>query len=532
MSTLSSPPHTSGGSSGEGGASTAEGNMPPSSMATTVSAGDPAQTQQPAVTFKAFLDKMRHPAAADLVRSIKNFIQSVLDRSSVCDTDASRRPPDPDAQAQAVQLFLDETEAAFRQHPLFRDAREEELDAAGEGLEKYLMTKLHDVTFGVTKEDREQDEHLSALLGALRFVRPEHLDIPERARNESTYEMAMKELNKINGYKAPRDKLVCIMNCCYIINNLLGVAARSGSEGVSGSNDGFGADDFLPILIFIVIHAGVDKLESNLQYIQRFRKSSRLASEAAYFYTNVMSATSFISTVNADSLSIDKKVFIENMRAAGIPFPDADAEKGDTTAGAGGAEEAAFPPTAAPFATAAESQLRSTGGDGPSTSVAEQLPQGAIRQQAPGRLTGAVVMPPLSEILDSIERLGVAAVKEMKGGELRNSYSYIDSSSNDLKVSDVSGLLVEYKELALRHECMARGIKAWHRQFSAAGASSDPAAGALPPADVQSTGGSSAGAVESSDLLGLVDYTSQQMPAGVGGSDTPPLIEMKEMGGM
>ena len=233
----------------------------------------------------------------------------------------------PDAQSESVQRFLEDTEMAFMQHPLWRDAREEvshtlessmhllanaecnnrltyyefdfsskiikELEAAGEGLEKYLMTKLHDITFGVTSEDKEQDEHLSALLGALKFVTPDHLDIPERVRKTSTYTMAMKELNKINSYKAPRDKLVCIMNCCYIINNLLGVATKS---GVSGSGEGFGADDFLPILIFVVIHAGVDKLESNLQYIQRFRKASRLSSEAAYFYTNVMSATSFIST--------------------------------------------------------------------------------------------------------------------------------------------------------------------------------------------------------------------------------------------
>merc|ERR1712054_135342 len=35
-----------------------------------------------------------------------------------------------------------------------------------------------------------------------------------------------------------------------------------------------------------------------------------------------MSATSFVSTVNADSLTIDRQFFIDKMKAAGIPFPD------------------------------------------------------------------------------------------------------------------------------------------------------------------------------------------------------------------
>ena len=468
--------------------------------------------QQPPVTFKAFLDKMRHPAAADLVRSIKNFIQAMLDRhaAAVADGNPGMRRESADMQSVAVQRFLEETEDAFRQHPLWRDAREDELEAAGEGLEKYLMTKLHDATFAFAPEDREQDEHLSALLSALQFVLPEHLDIPERVRKEGTYAMAMKELNKINSYKAPRDKLVCIMNCCYIINNLLGLAAR-GADGVSGSGDGFGADDFLPVLIYVVIHSRVEKLESNLQYIQRFRKVSRLASEAAYFYTNVMSATSFISTVNADSLTIEKKVFIENMRAAGIPFPDTDeAAPATTTTPNGGASDAADAKTEQTVPPRLGESIESRGVDTSSaagSAAAVELSDMSASARN-GEVGVGVHMPPLLEVLDKIEKLGVAAVTGMRGGELRNSYSYIDSSSGSLKVSDVSGLLVEYKELALRHECMVRGLKAWYSDFCSSSA-------------LLST--SSAGSVTAVDA-------GQQQVSGAPAANSLPLIEMKEIG--
>lgn len=496
----------------------------PASGAGAAPASAASQPPQPTVTFKSFLEKMRHPAATDLVRSIKNFIQAMLDRHAAAvaaategGNAAAARRETADAQSAAVQRFLEETEDAFRQHPLWRDAREDELEAAGEGLEKYLMTKLHDATFAFAPEDREQDEHLSALLAALRFVRPEHLDIPERVRKEGTYAMAMKELNKINSYKAPRDKLVCIMNCCYIINNLLGVAAR-GADGVSGSTDGFGADDFLPVLIFIVIHSGVEKLESNLQYIQRFRKVTRLASEAAYFYTNVMSATSFISTVNADSLTIDKKEFIGNMRAAGIPFPDTEAASATGDDGAQQESQAAIEGDG--------DELRRADADGegsaplPSAVELSDMSAPSPSKAPPPRSAAAVAsaMPPLLEVLDKIEKLGVAAVAGTRGGELRNSYSYIDSSAGSLKVSDVSGLLVEYKELALRHECMVRGLKAWYSDFCS---SSMPLA--------SSTGGAAPMSAGQREQLAPAPATAPATAAAA--LNSFPLIEMKEISG-
>jgi hypothetical protein len=59
--------------------------------------------------------------------------------------------------ATRPQEFLRTTEAAFRTHPLWRAASEEEIEASGEGLEKYLMTKIHGRTFAVVAEDVERD---------------------------------------------------------------------------------------------------------------------------------------------------------------------------------------------------------------------------------------------------------------------------------------------------------------------------------------------------------------------------------------
>lgn len=62
-----------------------------------------------------------------------------------------------------------------------------------------------------------------------------------------SFQLAQKELQKINMYKAPRDKLVCILNCCKVINNLLLNASVASNENPPG------ADEFLPVLIYVTL---------------------------------------------------------------------------------------------------------------------------------------------------------------------------------------------------------------------------------------------------------------------------------------
>ena len=94
----------------------------------------------------AFLEKMRNPAASDIVKAIKSFLNEF-----------GSSPPAGDRDGERVQAFLSTTEAVFRTHPLWRGVGEEELEASGEGLEKYLLTKLHARTFAVVAEDVERD---------------------------------------------------------------------------------------------------------------------------------------------------------------------------------------------------------------------------------------------------------------------------------------------------------------------------------------------------------------------------------------
>ncbi len=83
----------------------------------------------------------------------------------------------------------------------------------------------------------------------------------------------MIELVKINHYKAPRDKLICILNCCKVIFGLLFSTTRFVSYMTAETSTGLirhlnseeSADTFVPILIYVVLKANPENLLSNVE---------------------------------------------------------------------------------------------------------------------------------------------------------------------------------------------------------------------------------------------------------------------------
>lgn len=48
------------------------------------------------------------------------------------------------------------------------------------------------------------------------------------------------------------------------------------------------ADAFVPLLIYVVLHAHPDHLVSNVQYILRFRNQEKLGGEAGYYLSSLV----------------------------------------------------------------------------------------------------------------------------------------------------------------------------------------------------------------------------------------------------
>lgn len=403
------------------------------------------------LTFHDFLERMRHPSAADLVRSIKSFIVSF-----------SSNAPNPERDSRSVQEFLITMEEAFRAHPLWAGATEDELDSAGEGLEKYLMTKLFNHAFGSLPEDAKHDQELSEKMSLVQqFIRPEHLDIQPNFQNETSWLLAQKELQKSNAYKAPRDKLVCILNCCRVINNLLLNVSMATNDNPPG------ADDFLPVLIYVTIKANPPQLHSNLLYIQQYRRQSRLVSEAAYFFTNLVSAESFIKNMDAKSLSMDEREFEKSMQTAKLLLNGTTSHV-NYPANHSSAEAVQFM-SESTIPKMQVHKLHQKEGNEELQPLGEYQASIMSAKQPPVSI-GKMDQSNEAYAKDSSEasRMSVQKLEEKEAaavlhtahtGQLIREYPFLYASAGDLRVEDVETLLIAYKELVLKYVSLSRAVE-------------------------------------------------------------------------
>ena len=202
--------------------------------------------------------------------------------------------------------FLVASNAVFEMHPLWLGASETDLLNAKEGLEKYLMSKMYKVYFQPKhSEDALHDEVILNKTQLLAFLEPQHLEIPERCvqmgllpsaadPSYNQFQAAGKELQKMDTFRGPRDKVICILNASKIITSKIMQAANCE-----------GADHFLPILIYVILKSNPPFLFSNLEFISRFRNPDALRGEAYYYFTHMMGAVRFIEKMDGRFFILD-----------------------------------------------------------------------------------------------------------------------------------------------------------------------------------------------------------------------------------
>ncbi|KAL3736644.1 hypothetical protein ACJRO7_025566 [Eucalyptus globulus] len=380
-----------------------------------------------------FLERMRQPSASDIVKSIKSFIVSFTNNA-----------PDPERDSVIVQEFLNNMEGVFRKHPLWAGCSEEELESAGEGLEKYVMTKLFSRVFASHPDDVKLDEDLSEKMALVQqFIRPENLDITPTFQNETSWLLAQKELQKINMCKAPRDKLVCILNCCKVINNLLINASIASNENPPG------ADEFLPVLIYVTIKASPPQLHSNLLYIQRYRRQSRLVAEAAYFFTNMLSAESFISNIDAKALSMDETEFSSNMESARALLSGLSADVDGLSSQIDSAGD--YMPRAGQMEMKNQSSNR-TPATPPKTSETK------LKTKSVPYTSNQASMEKIPSLSDLENKGATMLLKEDQVSKTFQEFPYLFAQAGDLTVNDVEDLLSNYKRIVFKYICLSKGM--------------------------------------------------------------------------
>ncbi|KAG9354578.1 hypothetical protein JZ751_001291 [Albula glossodonta] len=201
-----------------------------------------------------------------------------------------------DEKTASVEDFLRYLYGAMAHDAIWQYASEEQLQDAQMAIERSVMNRIFKLAFYPNQDGdilRDQyvpltpHEHIQRLS---KVVTANHraLQIPEVYLKEAPWPSAQAEIRTISAYKTPRDKVQCILRMCSTIMNLLSLANEDSVPG---------ADDFVPVLVFVLIKANPPCLLSTIQYINNFY-ASRLTGEECYWWMQFTAAVEFIKTID------------------------------------------------------------------------------------------------------------------------------------------------------------------------------------------------------------------------------------------
>ena len=235
----------------------------PKISAVNVESSSSASTDDQLRGYALFLDKLKDPSCAQLVSRVKLFV--------------SRFPMtlNREQAAERLHVFIGKLEDELVNIEAFADGKDEEYLNTKEGLEKLVLKPLHQHFFTMEPRDKQIDEALSSKITRIAplISLHTHLHGPEEFKDDSLLDLAFAEFQRIDSYRAPRDKLQCILNGFRVIRHAL--------DTVIGPSK-WGADQLLPLCIYSIIRANPPSLQSNVHFITYFRHPSRIRGEDEY----------------------------------------------------------------------------------------------------------------------------------------------------------------------------------------------------------------------------------------------------------
>ncbi|CBJ32067.1 conserved unknown protein [Ectocarpus siliculosus] len=308
--------------------------------------GDGGRNSSSAVTYRVFLERLTRSESEGFVEAIRLFLFSILGNGGAVNPAAGRPRASSNSdirrETEEVEVygssFLSQRCAEFflamqnamGVHTSWAELGYDSLVACREHLERFVMSKIHPLAFG-SKLDGAVDASISARLQSLQFLTPHDLNVSVYAREETVLTLAQEELRKMGRGRCPGDIVSRVVRCCDTLFALIdqgrrfkqGVGRGGGGGGGKGRGEGDSnvsswrperdpagtADDFLPVLIYVVLRARVPRLHSMCEYVQAFHSPVALMSRPGYCFVALRSAVEFLMTLNGAAVGMSEQDF-------------------------------------------------------------------------------------------------------------------------------------------------------------------------------------------------------------------------------
>uniref|UniRef100_A0A0N5AX26 Rab5 GDP/GTP exchange factor n=1 Tax=Syphacia muris TaxID=451379 RepID=A0A0N5AX26_9BILA len=168
-------------------------------------------------------------------------------------------------------------------------------------IEEFVCVRTYNKLFCASSDEEAADLQLQDRIRSLHWVTggflETTLDFSHQAVRDKIDE-AITEMIDMNSHRSAGKKLRCLVRCSKLIFEALKERAPAS------------ADEYLPVLIYVILRGNPPLIQSNVTFISRFALPSRVMSgESGYYFTNLSCALQFIQNMNAESLKMPKDEF-------------------------------------------------------------------------------------------------------------------------------------------------------------------------------------------------------------------------------
>ncbi|XP_075119186.1 ras and Rab interactor 3-like [Leptodactylus fuscus] len=169
-------------------------------------------------------------------------------------------------------------------------------------LHKCLLKPLKNVIYTQLLEMHNSDGSLAKLLGNQKKMKSNSLS-EQRPRagipGPSTMEKIQQKLSFMHVAYSPEKKIRLLLKICKLIYEAM--------ETSSGKKEVFGADDFLPVLIHVLLGCDLTSVQLDVEYMMELLDPIQLQGEGGYYLTTLFGALYHISSFN----TISRKLSVE-----------------------------------------------------------------------------------------------------------------------------------------------------------------------------------------------------------------------------
>ncbi|KJH43554.1 a20-like zinc finger [Dictyocaulus viviparus] len=209
----------------------------------------------------------------------------------------------PDELSELIQSFYQYLYDKLNQNPYFaqKKCKVKAEDVLAE-VEKYICISCYNSLFCASSDEEVADLSLQERIRSLNWVTAGFLETKldfTRQAVRNLLDDAIAEMIDINIHRISSEKLECLVRCSHKI-----------FEALKESGAPTSADEFLPVLIYVLLKGNPPLIQSNVKFISRFALPSRIMSgESGYFFTNLSCALQFVQDMNYASLKMDRSEF-------------------------------------------------------------------------------------------------------------------------------------------------------------------------------------------------------------------------------